>query len=410
MKVTRHSLPNGLRIVHYRDKATAMAVVNLLYDVGSRDEDPSHTGLAHLFEHLMFSGSENVPDFDLAIQNAGGHNNAWTSTDFTNFYDVVPAQNIETAMWAESDRMRWLNLNEKSLDIQRKVVIEEFKQTTLNVPYGDLNDRIHSLAYKKHPYRWTPIGKELSHIEKVTLPEVRDFYNRNYGPDTAILSITGNIDSDKAFSLAEKWFGDLEPCGRGERILPQEPIRTIPRTETVYSNVPSNALSITFPMKGYKSDQFQGADLLTDVLASGLSSRFYQNLLLKTGLFSSIDSVITGTEDPGLLIVNARFVDNSNETLEKGLKAIDTELRKVVEEGVSENEVVRSINRYISANIFSNISYLEAASKISLAEYHGEEPNENLDRFRSLTPETVNRVAREIIDPNRASTLFYLAK
>lgn len=410
MNVEKLTLPNGMRVVHRHDPSTVMAAVNILHDVGARDESPELTGMAHLFEHLMFGGSANAPDFDSAIEQAGGMNNAWTSNDFTNFYDILPAHNIETAFWLESDRMAMPGFTQTKLDNQKSVVIEEFKQTCLNRPYGDTMHKLRALAYKVHPYRWPTIGLTPEDIEKVTLEDVKSFFSLHYGPERTVLSVVGNVDSDTVFRLAEKWFGDIEARHGYVRNLPVEPLPEAPRLLTDRSNIPANMFHIVFPMGGYHDADYRGADLLTDILASGNAARFYRNLLMKSGVFSSVDACILGSEDPGLLHVTATMTDNSPETLDRGQRLVKDELKRLVDDGVTEDEVKRAVNRYASDNTFGEISYGTAAQNLAIATLHGEEPGENLEAYRNMTADDVNRAARSIIDFERCSTLIREAK
>lgn len=406
MTVNQLTLPNGMRVVHRHDPSTVMTAVNILHDVGSRDENPQLTGMAHLFEHLMFGGSENAPDFDGEIERAGGMTNAWTSTDFTNFYDILPAHNIETAFWLESNRMALPGFTQAKLDNQKSVVIEEFKQTCLNRPYGDTMHKLRGLVYKVHPYRWPTIGLTPDDIEKVSLEDVKNFFTKHYGPERTVMSVVGNVDCDRVFTLAEKWFGDIPPRHGYVRNLPKEPLPDSPRRFVYKSDVPANMLHIAFPMGGYKDSDYRGADLLTDILASGKSSRFYQNLLLGTGVFSSVDACILGSEDPGFLHVTATMADNSPQTLTKGENLIKNELQKLIEYGVTSDEVTRAINRYASDNTFEEINYGVAAQNLALATLHNEKPGENLEAYRRLTVDDVNTASRSIIDFSHSSTLI----
>lgn len=279
IRFNRHILNNGLRIIHYYDSATKMVALNLLYNVGSKDEQPNKTGLAHLMEHLMFSGSANVARYDDALQAAGGVSNAWTNVDMTNYYETLPAHNIETAMWAESDRLMALNLTASNIRVQKDVVMEEFKQRYLNEPYGDISHISHSLAYKSHPYMWPTIGKCLEHIDDVTEEEIISFYKKYYSVDNLIMCISGNISFEHAVSLAEKWFGDIEPSGITPRCLPSEPEQTESRSIIVEKDVPQNVLYRVYHMPGRNDDMYPACDLLSDVLANGKSSRFHQNVM-----------------------------------------------------------------------------------------------------------------------------------
>lgn len=407
INVSRHQLPNGLKIVHSYDGATAMVAVNLLYGVGARNESPDLTGMAHLFEHLMFGGSANIPDFDANIELAGGKNNAWTSNDFTNFYDIIPAQNVETAFWLESDRMMALAFSDKALEVQRSVVIEEFKQQCLNRPYGDESHYLRRAAYSAHPYQWPVIGKEIGHIEKVTQDDVRDFFYRHYGPDNAILSVAGNITFEETIRLAEKWFGPIPSIGFKKPALPAEPEQIAPKICEATGRVPATDIIVAYKMEGYGTEQYFAADLITDLLANGQSSRFYRNLLVATDIFSAVDASIVGSEDPGLLLVHARLAEEGAEAEARAMEAMHDEIKRLTECHVSEHELARALNRMESAQMFENLSYMAKAQNLALAEYHSEDINARMDIYRALTPEAIADHASRIFRPENATTLFY---
>lgn len=322
----RFTLSNGLRVIHNYDPTTAMVAVNVLYNVGSRDEDPSMTGLAHLFEHLMFGGSVNIPDFDAEIERAGGMNNAWTSNDFTNFYDVAPARNFETLLWLESDRMLGLAFSEKSLEVQRNVVIEEFKQTHLNRPYGDLFHKLRSLVYHTHPYSIPTIGKEPAHIEKVTRDDVRDFFYSHYAPNNAVLAISGNVTPDQVRRGVERWFDSIPRRDIKPRTYQPEPLPEAPRELEVRGHVPQTCVVVAYPMPGYGQPGYIECDLITDILASGRSSRFYRRLLLGGDLFTSADASIIGSEEPGMLMLKGYLEDPSEATARKAVERLMSEI------------------------------------------------------------------------------------
>lgn len=410
MQVNRFTLPNGLRVVHTRDTATAMVAVNVLYDVGARDESPHLTGMAHLFEHLMFGGSVNVPDFDGALSAAGGVSNAWTSSDFTNFYDVLPAVNLETAFWLESDRMLQLAFSAKSLEVQRSVVIEEFKQVCLNRPYGDLDHHLRSLAYAVHPYRYPVIGKEFAHIEKVTDEDVRNWFFSHYAPNNAVLSVCGNVEFEKVRELAVKWFGDIERRDVALRELPQEPLPESPRELEVSGNVPLTALVMAYPMAAYGEPGYFEADTLSDILANGRSSRFYRELQLGTDLFTEIDASIQGSEDAGLFLINAKLRDNSREAEQRAIDAITVQLENLKNSEVSERELRRCINRLDSNRTFSLLNYLTVAQTLAQAEMHGEDPDRFMEPYLAHTPDSIRDAASKIFNPNRRLLLAYRPK
>lgn len=420
----RFTLPNGLRVVHNYDPTTAMVAVDVLYNVGSRDEDPSMTGLAHLFEHLMFGGSANIPDFDAEIERAGGMNNAWTSNDFTNFYDVAPARNFETLLWLESDRMLGLAFSEKSLEVQRNVVIEEFKQTHLNRPYGDLFHKLRSLVYRSHPYSVPTIGKEPAHIEKVTRDDVRDFFYSHYAPNNAVLAISGNVTPDQVRRGVERWFDSIPRRDVRPRTYEPEPLPDAPRELEVRGHVPQTCVVVAYPMPGYGQPGYIECDLITDILASGRSSRFYRRLLLGSDLFTSADASIIGSEEPGMLMLKGYLEDPSEATARKAVERLMAEASELCYQasrldrlsynltearpgGVTPYEVERAINRFASDFTFSSLSYLQRAQALAMAEMHGEDINEIVPAYRRVTTAMIATTARRVINPAHACTLIY---
>ncbi len=410
--VRRHTLANGLRVVHSYDPTTAMAAVDVLYNVGSRDESRSLTGMAHLFEHLMFGGSANIPSFDGELEGAGGKSNAWTSNDFTNFYDVLPAQNIETAFHLESDRMLRLDFSERSLEVQRGVVIEEFKQTCLNRPYGDLFHHLRRIAYgEKHPYSWPVIGLEPDHIARVTLAAVERWFYSHYAPDNAILSVTGSISFEKTVELAERWFADIPARHVAPRQLPDEGFPTENIVETVRANVPQTMIVMAFPMDCYGTARYHAADTVTDILSAGRASRFTRRLLYgeREGLFASADASIMGSEHAGLLLLTARLADNSDEAIETACKMLLDEARQIsVASNISEHEFGRTLNNFEATFRFSNLGYLAKATNLALAEYHGEDINRTIADRRLLTPAAVAPEADRLFNHTPFATLIYL--
>lgn len=403
----RFQLGNGLKVVVNPDPSTAMVAVNTLYNVGSRDEDPELTGLAHLFEHLMFGGSVNVADFDACLERAGGVSNAWTSNDFTNFYDVVPAHNFETALYLESDRMLSLAFSPRSLEIQRSVVIEEFKQQCLNRPYGDLGHHLRSLVYEVHPYRYPVIGRRIDDLRRVTPDDVSRFFFAHYAPNNAVIAISGNVDPDNAEKLVEKWYADIPARPIATRDYPAEPPQTAPRRAEVEGNVPATSLTIAFPMDGYGTDQYVAADLLTDIMANGTSSRFYRQLLIGSDIFAEVDASIIGSEEPGFLMVNAKLLHEGDSAVDSAVKLIDRQIDRLTDELVTGRELTRAVNRMESAATFANMAYLTKAQTLAAHEIHGEDINRAIDRYRALTPAKLRDAARQILDPARRSTLIY---
>lgn len=401
------TLPNGLRVVHNYDDTTAMMAMTVLYNVGARDESPDKTGMAHLFEHLMFGGSVNVPDYDAAMEMAGGWNNAWTSNDYTNFYDVIPAANAETAFWLESDRMLGLSFDPKSLEVQRNVVIEEFKQVCLNKPYGDMGHLLRPLVYQSHPYGWPTIGKDIAHISKVTEDDVKEFFYNHYGPNNAVIAVSGNITFEETKRLTEKWFGDIEPRTISQRsYTPEYPI-TSPRRLEVIRRVPHTAVAIAFPMGGYNSADYMAADILTDVLSNGRSSRFYQELIMNSDIFIDVDASILGSDEPGYLLINAKLKKNDPTTLAQAEQAIYAQLERIKSTAPSEYEVVRAINKFESSHTFGSINFVARSQALAMSMMHGEDINSVVPRYRNLTPADIKLAANNILKFESSATLIY---
>ena len=409
IQVNRYTLANGLRIVHNEDDSTQMVALNLLYDVGARDEDPSHTGFAHLFEHLMFGGSLHIPDYDTPVQNAGGENNAWTNNDITNYYITLPHQNVETGFWLESDRMLSLDFSPKSLEVQRQVVIEEFKQRNLNQPYGDASHLLRELAYESHPYRWPTIGKEIAHIAQATLEEVKDFFFRFYAPNNAILAVTGHISFEETVRLAEKWFGPIPARNISPRQLPAEKPQTAVRRKTVERKVPVDAIYMAFHMSNRMHPDYYVYDMITDILSNGRSSRFIQSLVQEQKLFTSIDAYISGSLDEGLLHVTGKPIEGVS--LEQAEEAIWKELEKMKTVPVSEQELEKVKNRYESEQIFNNINYLNVATNLAFFELTGkaEDINEEVGKYRAVTAEQIQATSARCFVPENCSILYYKA-
>ena len=408
--VNRHTLDNGLRIVHSEDKNTQMVALNVLYNVGARDEHPDHTGFAHLFEHLMFGGSVNIPDYDAYVQSAGGENNAWTNNDITNYYITLPRQNVEIGFWLESDRMLSLDFNEKSLEVQRHVVIEEFKQRNLNQPYGDVGHLVRSLVYKEHPYRWPTIGKEPTHIENATLDEVKDFFFRFYAPNNSILAVTGNISFEDTVALAEKWFGPIPRRDVKPRSLRVEPQQTEERRLTVERNVPVDALHLVFHKCDRLHPDYYVFDILSDLLSAGRSSRLIQHLVVDRQVFGSIDAYISGSIDAGMFYVVGKLAPGI--TLEEVEAAVWQELEAMKTEDIAEEELEKVKNRYESEQIFSNINYLNVATNLAFFELIGqaEDINHEVEKYRAVTAQRIKEVAQRTFVRENCSVLYYKTK
>lgn len=410
IQVNRHILDNGLRIVHHETHATEMVALNIIYDVGARDEHPHHTGFAHLFEHLMFGGSIHIPDYDTPVQQAGGENNAWTNNDFTNYYITLPRQNIVIGFWLESDRMLSLDFTQKNLDVQRQVVIEEFKQRYLNQPYGDIDHLMRRMAYRQHPYSWPTIGKEIAHIEHATLEEVKEFFFRYYAPNNAVLSVAGNISFEDTISLAEKWFGDIPRRDVPTRNLPSEPEQTHENRQTVTRNVPVDALYMAFHMCDRHHPDYYVFDALSDLLSFGHSSRLVQRLIHNKRIFNSIDAYISGSADAGLFYVLGKPVPGIS--LEEAESAIWEELEKLKEETIGEHELEKVKNRFESEQIFNNMNYLHIATNMATFELssRAEDINHEVEKFRAVTSDDIRRVSSEAFVRHNCSVLYYKAE
>ncbi|MDE6323310.1 MAG: insulinase family protein [Paramuribaculum sp.] len=405
-----HTLSNGLRIVHNYDPSTTHVVLNTLYNVGARDESPSLTGMAHLFEHLMFGGSKNVEDFDRQLEIAGGTNNAWTSNDFTNFYSVVPASNVETAFWVESDRMLSLAFTEQSLEVQRKVVIEEFKQVCLNRPYGDYGHRLRQLLYTSHPYRYPTIGREIDHLRRVTLDDVRDFFFSHYAPNNAVLAVAGPISLDRTVSLAEKWYGSIPARPIKPRNYSPEPPITAPRREEVSADVPQARLTIAFLMDSADHPDYPAADLITDILASGQSARFNRQLVMGSDLFTAADASISGSEEQGFIMFSGALRSHSPENLKKAEQMIIRQIDDIRTNPVSSHELQRALNRFESNRLFSQIGALPRATQLAKAVMTGRDINALSDTYRAVTPDRIRETADRLLRHNSSATLLYLPK
>lgn len=408
IQYSRFTLPNGLRIIVHEDRSTPLVTMNLLYDVGSRDEDPEWTGLAHLFEHLMFGGSVNISDFDMPLQLVGAENNAFTNSDITNYYINIPADNIETAFWLESDRMLGLNFSQKGLDTQKNVVIEEYKQRYLNQPYGDAILMLRPLAYRVHPYRWSTIGLDITHIEKVGLGQVKDFFYSHYAPNNAILSLAGSITPERAIQLANKWFGPIERRELKKRILPVETFQNEERRLTAEKDVPADAMYKVWHTDSRLSPDFQTLDLLTDILSGGESGRLNTRLVREKKLFSEINAYITSDLDPGLLILHGNIMkDIDIEHAEKAVNELIEELK--MPGSIPLEEIDKVKNRFESSTVFANTSALNKAVNLAFYELL-EKPemiNSEIEIYRQINPEMIEDAARRYLSAANCSTLYY---
>jgi zinc protease len=404
------TLDNGLRVVVHEDHTTPLAVVNVLYNVGSRDEEEDHTGFAHLFEHLMFSGSANIPSYDEPLQRVGGENNAFTSPDITNYYLSLPAQNLETGFWLESDRMLSLAFDENGLEVQRKVVIEEFKQNYLNQPYGDVWLKLRPLAYQVHPYRWPTIGKEPSHIANATMDHVRAFFTKHYSPINAILVVAGSVKLEKVKQLAEKWFGPIPSGKMYERQLPQEPEQQLARHLHHQADVPLSALYKTYHMPGRLAPNYHAVDLVSDVLGRGKSSRLFSRLVKEQKLFNSISASLMGSVEPGLLVIQGKL--NRGVDLQTANQVIEEINQELMEQLVDEEELSKVKNQAETSIVFSEVELLHRAMGLAMYKLLGDAHliNQESAQVQAVTAEDVLRNARQVLQPSNCSTLFYEAK
>ena len=406
----KFQLDNGLKVLVHQDSSTPMAVVNVLYNVGAKDEDPNKTGFAHLFEHLMFGGSVNIPVYDEPLQRAGGENNAYTTNDLTNYYCQIPAENIETAFWLESDRMLSLAFSKKSLEVQRKVVCEEFKEHYINKPYGDAWHKMRSLAYTQHPYRWMTIGASLQHVEDATIEDVKDFFFQFYRPNNAILVVTGNVQTEQVKQLAQKWFGPIEAGKPYVRNLPKEPVQEKSRSMDVRADVPLDMLMMTWHMGGRFDEGYHATDLITEVLGGGTSARLYEQLIKVKQIFSSIDCYHFGTVDPGLLVIEGKLVKGISMAVAE--KAVLEEIEKIKNEILDAKEVQKVINKTESVICFEDMSIMNRAHSLAYYELLGDADlmNKELSMYQKVTPSMIQHTAQKIFQDSNRNTLYYYSK
>lgn len=409
IKFDKFTLNNNLTVIVHQDKSTPLACVNILYDVGARDEDESKTGFAHLFEHLMFGGSINIPSYDEPLQMVGGENNAFTTNDITNYYCTIPSENIETAFWLESDRMLSLAFTDKSLEVQRNVVIEEFKQRYLNQPYGDVWLLLRPLAYKVHPYKWATIGKEISHIEDATMQDVKSFFKKFYSPSNAIMVVAGNVELAQVKQLCEKWFAPIPSIEKPKRNLPAEPKQTEARRLTVERDVPANSLYKVYHMCSRRDPEYHTVDLLSDILSRGNSSRLYKTLVKEKQLFTEISAYVMGDLDKGLFVISGKTPDHvSMEDAERG---VQEEILKIRTELVAQEELQKCKNKVESSVTFSETDVLTKATNLAVSELLGDAEliNREIEKYSAVTREGIKEQANKILDENNCSTLYYMA-
>jgi len=406
----KFTLNNGLRVIVHEDHSTPMAVVNVMYDVGSKDEDPAKTGFAHLFEHLMFGGSINIPSYDEPLQVAGGENNAYTTNDLTNYYCQLPAENIETAFWLESDRMLSLAFSKKSLEVQRKVVCEEFKEHYINKPYGDVWQKMRELAYTTHPYRWLTIGKELKHIEDAKLQDVKDFFFHHYRPSNAILAVAGHVELEKVKWLAQKWFGDIPAGEKYIRRIPDEPTQQAARKLEVKAKVPLDAFYKCWHIYTRLDPRYYGMDLITEILGGGGSSRLYQSLVKEKQLFSNIECYHFGSVDKGLLTIEGKLVKGVDMKIAE--MAVDDEIRNLKAHDIEEKELEKVKNKTESMIAFEDMSVMNRANSLAFYELLGDANlmNTELGKYQNVTIQDIRNLSNEIFREENSNTLYYYSE
>ncbi len=406
----KFKLKNNLTVIVHQDKSTPMACLNIIYDVGARDEDENKTGFAHLFEHLMFGGSINIPNYDEPLQLVGGENNAFTTNDITNYYCTVPSENLETAFWLESDRMLSLAFDKKSLEVQRSVVIEEFKQRYLNQPYGDVWLLLRPLIYKKHPYKWATIGKEIKHIEDATMEDVKAFFKAHYNPSNAVLVAAGDVEVAQVKALAEKWFEPIDAGVKPKRNLPAEPPQTEYRSLTVERDVPINSIYRAYRMCARNDAEYHTVDLISDILSRGNSSRLYKNLIKDKQLFSDIHAYVMGDFDKGLFVISGKV--NDGVSIEAAEAGIDAEIAKLQNELVAADELQKCKNKVESTVTYSEADVLNKATNLAISELLGDANliNLEIENYQKVTAEQIKEQANKILQKTNCSTLFYLKK
>jgi len=412
VKFEKFELENGLKVILNQDDQAPLVAFNVLYNVGSRNEDPQKTGLAHLFEHLMFTGTKMAPDFDTPIQMAGGENNAFTNTDITNYYIMVPSENLEIACWLEADRMEHLKLGKRAFDVQKKVVLEEFKETTLNKPFGDVWHHISDMCYKIHPYKWPTIGLVPEHVKAITREDAISFYETHYQPDNAIISVSGQFNMTETVSMIRKWFGSIKNSSRlsVNQVLQDEMLFSGAQNREVLADVPNDAVFLAYKMPGRAHPDYYAFDLMSDILGRGRSSRLHQRLVKELSLFSNATAYITGTVDPGLFVVEGNLMKKVSP--EEGVKAFEKELEQLKQEKIPLEELEKLKNKMESSILFSETNISNKAMNLAQYELLGDADmiNTQVELYRAVSAEDIQRVANEIFVPENCSTLLYLKK
>ena len=406
----KFTLENGLKVLFHKDDSTPMAVVNVLYDVGAKDENPAQTGFAHLFEHLMFGGSVNIPSYDEPLQKAGGENNAYTTNDLTNYYLKLPVENLETGFWLESDRMLSLAFDENSLEVQRKVVCEEFKENYINKPYGDVWKYLRTLCYKEHPYQWMTIGKELSHIEDAQLQDVKNFFKKHYNPQNAILAVAGNTTLEEVKRLAKKYFEPIPSGNKYERNIASEPEQKEARRLSVEKDVPVSLIMKAYHIENRKNAHYYTADVITEILAGGKSARLYTTLVKEKKLFSQVNCYHTGSIENGLLVVLGNLSEGV--TPEQGEEAINEVLQDFISNGVTDTELEKVLNKIENLIVFEDMSLMNRANNLAYYELLGDanKMNDELSNYQSVSKDSIQEQAKHIFRKENENVLFYLAK
>jgi zinc protease len=410
LKFIKHTLDNGLKLVIIPDSGTPLVQVNILYKVGARNESPDKTGFAHLFEHLMFGGSANIPDYDRPLQLAGGENNAFTNNDITNYYISLPPENLDIALWLESDRMNALAFTPKSLETQRQVVVEEFRQRNLNQPYGDAFMHLRGLAYKKHPYSWSTIGKCIEHIKDATMEDVKDFFYKHYAPNNAIISIAGNINPKEVYEKVKYWFGDIPRRNISTEIIPTEPVQTKQRTLKLERDVPLSGLYMAYHMSDRLNPKYYACDLISDILSNGKSSWFEQILIKEKQIFSSVDAYILGSYDPGLFVISGKL--HKDKTYEEAERAINELINKIKIGKFTKTELEKVKNRSIALRQLSLSSIENKTFETAYFEFLGDANliNEEDNKYMDISSDDIISAANEIFIDNNCSKLYYKSK
>ena len=404
---TRQTLANGLHVLVHEDRTTPLAACTIVYRVGSRDEDPACTGIAHLMEHFMFSGSDHAPDFDLALQKVGAINNAYTSQDLTCYYIVLPANNIETALWLESDRMAALSFSQQGLDVQKQVVMEEFKETCLNQPYGDLMMHVYGLSYRNHPYQWLPIGKELSHIEQVDMNIIRRFHDTFYCPANAILVVAGNVHAEEIFAMANKWFGDILPGRQNPHRYPQESPSKENRLKEVRKPVPDDMLFKSWLMPARTGADYCAYDLLSDILGTGQSSYLYRKFVMENRLFTDISASVSGSADKGLFFVNGRPAEGIS------IEQADEQLTKYLADFQFNDKLSYDLqkvkNNAESIILERNLKVEDRANTLATGEFYSraEDFADERTGYFAVTEEDIRRITETMFKRECGNTLYY---